>query len=34
LLSLHFYRIQDYQPRDGTGHNGPSHYWSLIEKMP
>jgi hypothetical protein len=23
----------DYQPRDGTTHNGPSHPWSLIEKM-
>ena len=23
LLSLLSYRIQDYQPRDGTTHNGP-----------
>jgi hypothetical protein len=34
LLSLLFYRTQDYQPRDGTTHNGPSNPWSLIEKMP
>jgi hypothetical protein len=25
LLSLFSYRTQDYQPRDGTIHNGPSH---------
>jgi hypothetical protein len=25
LLSLLSYRIQDYQPRDGTTHSGPSH---------
>jgi hypothetical protein len=25
LLSLLSYRIQDYQSRDGTTHNGPSH---------
>ena len=24
LLSLLSYRTQDYQPRDGTTHNGPS----------
>jgi hypothetical protein len=24
LLSLHSYRTQDYQPRDGTTHKGPS----------
>jgi hypothetical protein len=24
LLSLFSYRTQDYQPRDGTTHNGPS----------
>jgi hypothetical protein len=34
LLSLLSYRTEDYQPRDGTSHNGPSHPWSLIEKMP
>ena len=34
LLSLLSYRIQDSQPRDGTTHNGPSHPWPLIEKMP
>jgi hypothetical protein len=34
LLSLLSYRTQDYQPRDGTIHKGPSHPWSLIEKMP
>jgi hypothetical protein len=34
LLSLFSYRTQDYQPRDGTTHKGPSHPWSLIEKMP
>jgi hypothetical protein len=33
LLSLLAYRTQDYQQRDGTTHNGPSHLWSLIEKM-
>jgi hypothetical protein len=33
LLSLLSYRIQDFQPRDGTTHKGPSP-WSLIEKMP
>jgi len=33
-LSLLSYRTQDYQPREGTTHNGPSHPWSLIEKMP
>jgi hypothetical protein len=32
LLSLLSYRSQDYQPRDGSTHNGPSHLWSLIEK--
>jgi hypothetical protein len=31
LFSLLSYRTQDYQPRDGTTHNGP---WSIIEKMP
>jgi hypothetical protein len=25
LLSLLSHRTQDYQPRDGTTHNGPSH---------
>jgi hypothetical protein len=25
LLSLLSYRTQDYQPKDGTTHNGPSH---------
>jgi hypothetical protein len=34
LLSLLSYRTQDYQPRDGTNHNEPSHPWSLIEKIP
>jgi hypothetical protein len=34
LLSLLSYRTQDYQPRDGTTHKGPSPTWSLIEKMP
>jgi hypothetical protein len=34
LPSLLSYRIQDYQPRDGTTHKGLSHPWSLIEKMP
>jgi hypothetical protein len=34
LLSLLSYRTQDYQPRDGTTHGGPSHPWSLIETMP
>jgi hypothetical protein len=34
LLSLLSYRTQDYQPRDGTTHKGPSHSWSVIEKMP
>jgi hypothetical protein len=34
LLSLLSYRTQDYQPRDGITHNGLSHPWSLIEKMP
>jgi len=34
LLILLSYRAQDYQPRDGTTHNGPSHHWSLVEKMP
>jgi hypothetical protein len=34
LLSLLSYRTQDYQLRDGTTHNGPSHPRSLIEKMP
>jgi len=34
LLSLLSYRTQDHQPRDGTTHKGPSHPWSLIEKMP
>jgi hypothetical protein len=24
---------KDYQPRDGPTHKGPSHPWSLIEKM-
>jgi hypothetical protein len=33
LLSLLSYRTQDYQPRDGTTHNGPFYPWSLIEKM-
>jgi hypothetical protein len=33
LLSLLSSRTQDSQPRDGTTHNGPSHLWSLIEKM-
>ena len=33
LLSLLSYRTQDYQPRDGTIHNGSSHPLSLIEKM-
>jgi hypothetical protein len=30
LLSLHSYRTQDYHPRDGTTHNGPSHSFFLI----
>ena len=34
LLSLISYRTQDYQPRDGTTHKGPTHPWSLIEKIP
>jgi hypothetical protein len=34
LLNVLSYRTQDYQPRDGTTHNGLSHPWSLIEKMP
>jgi hypothetical protein len=34
LLSLLPYRNQDYQPMDGTIHNGLSHPLSLIEKMP
>jgi hypothetical protein len=34
LLTLLSYRTQDYHPKDGTTHNGPSHTWSLIEKMP
>jgi hypothetical protein len=34
LLNLLSYRTQDYQPRDGTTHSGPSHPLSLIEKMP
>ena len=32
--SLLSYRTQKYQPRNGTIHNGPSHPWSLIEKIP
>jgi hypothetical protein len=34
LLSLLSDRTQDYQPGDGTTHNGFSHPLSLIEKMP
>jgi hypothetical protein len=34
LLSFFSYRTQDYQPRAGTPHTGPSHPWSIIEKMP
>jgi hypothetical protein len=34
LLSSLSYRTQDYQPRDDTTYNEPSHTWSLIEKMP
>ena len=34
LLPLASYRTQDYQPRDDSIHNGPSHPWSLIENMP
>jgi hypothetical protein len=34
LTGLLSYRSQDDQPRDVTTHNGPSHPWSLIEKMP
>jgi hypothetical protein len=34
LLRLLSYRTQVYQPRYGTTHNGPSHPWLLIEKMP
>ena len=34
LFSLLSYRPQDYQPRDGTTHHGPSHPLSLIKKMP
>jgi hypothetical protein len=34
LLSLLSYKTQDYQPRDGTTHKGPSHPWSPTEKMP
>ena len=29
LLSFLSYRIQDYQPRDGTTHNGPL-YWLVL----
>jgi hypothetical protein len=28
------FRTPDYELKDGTNHNGPSHSWSLIEKMP
>jgi hypothetical protein len=34
LLSFLSCRTQHYQPKDGTILNGPSHPWSLIEKMP
>jgi hypothetical protein len=34
LLSLLYYRTENQQPRDGNTYNGPSHPWSLIEKMP
>jgi hypothetical protein len=34
LLSLLSYRTQNYQPMDGTTHNGPFYPWSLIKKMP
>jgi hypothetical protein len=34
LLNLLSYRTQDSQPRNGITHNGPSHPWSLVEKMP
>jgi hypothetical protein len=34
LLSLLSYRTQDYQPRDGPTHKGPSPPWTLIEKTP
>jgi hypothetical protein len=34
LLSLLSYRTQVYQPRDATTHNGHSHSWLIIEKMP
>jgi hypothetical protein len=34
LLSFLSYRTQNYQPGDGTTHNGPSNPWSVIEKMP
>jgi hypothetical protein len=34
LLSFLSYRIQDYQPRDGTTHKGPFPPCSLIKKMP
>jgi hypothetical protein len=34
LLSLLSCSTQDHQSRDGTTHNGPSHPWPLIEKMP
>jgi hypothetical protein len=34
LLSLLSYRIQDYQPRDGTTQQGALSPRSLIEKMP
>ena len=34
LLNFVSYKIQYYQPRDGTTHNRSSHILSLIEKMP
>ena len=34
LLSLLSYRTQDYQPRDGIGHNGPSLLDHQLRKRP
>jgi hypothetical protein len=34
LLSLLSYRTQDYQPRDGTTHNGPSPLGHQLRKCP
>ena len=32
--SLLSYKTQDYQTKDGTTHNGLSHPWSPVEKLP